>query len=83
MRHKKLRNKKEVELLRTNVKQLMEEKYNFPAELAAVTMIPLSSLCRYLNEEVTNPGVDFVISLSKGLGVSVGELFEEPSSQAK
>lgn len=55
----------------------MEEKDLIMPELAAVAIIPLSSLSRILKGEVKSPGLDIVISFAKGLGVTVDQLFED------
>lgn len=74
MKHSKIRNAEELEHMRRRISDLLRERKLFPAELAAKAITPLSSLMRTLNGEVKNPGIDLVISIAKGLGVSIDDL---------
>lgn len=80
MRRKSItRNSQTIERLRDRLQRLMHEREMMPAELAAQGKVPLSTLTRLLSGEVGNPGIDVVISLARGLGVSVDELIDEPA----
>ncbi len=69
-----MRNGAELQHLREHLELLQRERNLSPAELAAKAIVPLSSVTRVLNGQVTNPGTDVIISLARGLGVTVSEL---------
>ncbi len=78
MKRSEVRNHRELGILRTSLVSLMVEKGLSISEMAACARLPLSSVTRFLSGDVQNPGIDVVISLAKGLGVSVGDLLGEP-----
>jgi transcriptional regulator with XRE-family HTH domain len=72
-------NSQTIDRLRERLQRLMREREMLPAELAAQATVPLSTLTRILNAEVSNPGIDVVIRLARGLGIGVDELIDEPA----
>jgi transcriptional regulator with XRE-family HTH domain len=77
LRERKIRNADDLDHLRTHLQRVLEERQLSPAELAAIAIVPLSTVTRILDGKVKNPGIDVVISLAKALGVTVSELVGE------